>query len=147
MDLRANSPDDLLDLLLCAVPGCCPGASDTSAGACEREGVTCGSYERTAVGRKCGDHQCGHDGGLGVSEPVVLKDVRRAHARLHDARLASQRLGAGGAAPAVKAGAGLRVVKKDAVAAARRAREVGHRAVAPCALSGIPGASGIGSVL
>ena len=52
------------------VPGCCPGASDTSAGTCEKAGVTCGSYEHTAMGHKCGDHQCGHDSGLGVSKPA-----------------------------------------------------------------------------
>ena len=41
------------------VPECCPGASDTEAGACEKQGYTCGSYEHTDLGRKCGAHTCG----------------------------------------------------------------------------------------
>ena len=52
------------------VPECCPGASDTEAGACEKQGYTCGSYEHTDLGRKCGAHTCGHDSGLGASVPA-----------------------------------------------------------------------------
>ena len=52
------------------VPECCPAASDTEAGACERQGVTCGSYEQTTLGAQCGNHQCGVDSGLGKSVPA-----------------------------------------------------------------------------
>ena len=52
------------------VPECCPGASDTAAGACEQEGYTCGSYTKDETGRKCGAHTCGHDSGMGKSVPA-----------------------------------------------------------------------------
>ena len=52
------------------VPECCPGASDSAAGACEQQGVTCGSYEKTDLGHKCGNHQCGVNSGLGKSTPA-----------------------------------------------------------------------------
>ena len=52
------------------VPECCPGASDSRAGACEQRGLTCGSYEHNDLGRKCGAHTCGADSGLGVSTPA-----------------------------------------------------------------------------
>jgi hypothetical protein len=52
------------------VPECCPGASDTEAGACEKQGYTCGSYQKTTLGQKCGQHTCGSDSGLGKSVPA-----------------------------------------------------------------------------
>lgn len=52
------------------VPECCPGASDGAAGACEQKGVTCGSYEKTPMGSKCGNHQCGVNSGIGKSVPA-----------------------------------------------------------------------------
>lgn len=52
------------------VPECCPGASDTAPGACEARGYTCGSYQTTGSGPKCGSHQCGDDSGMGKSVPA-----------------------------------------------------------------------------
>ena len=52
------------------VPECCPGASDAEAGACEKEGYTCGSYTKDETGRKCGAHTCGADSGMGKSVPA-----------------------------------------------------------------------------
>ena len=40
------------------------------AGACERRGATCGSYEHTPLGHQCGNHGCGVDSGLGTSTPA-----------------------------------------------------------------------------
>jgi hypothetical protein len=52
------------------VPECCPGQSDIAPGSCEAAGYTCGSYENTAVGYKCSNHQCGaENSGLGKSVP------------------------------------------------------------------------------
>jgi len=52
------------------VPECCPGASDTAAGACEARGHTCGSYEHNKVGEQCLNHGCGVDTGIGKSVPA-----------------------------------------------------------------------------
>jgi len=52
------------------VPECCPNQTDTAAGSCESQGYTCGSYQHTGVGPKCGSHQCGSDSGMGKSVPA-----------------------------------------------------------------------------
>jgi hypothetical protein len=53
------------------VPECCPGASDTAAGACEARGHMCGSYQRDdPVESDCGNHQCGVVTSLGKSTPA-----------------------------------------------------------------------------
>jgi len=49
------------------VPECCPPG-----GVCERNGVMCGSSAKSEVGKKCYNHQCGVDGGLGPSVPEFL---------------------------------------------------------------------------
>lgn len=46
------------------VPECCPPE-----GACERQGLLCGSSEKSSMGHECYSHQCGVDSGLGPSKP------------------------------------------------------------------------------